>query len=157
MTFELASLGWDADLAQAYAPYDRSDTQVARVARVDRGVCTVLTAEGAGRASLAGTLMTRAARNPVTLPCAGDWVVLRSWPDGRATIEAVLPRRTAIVRSTAGKEALGQVLAANIDHAAVVEPMDPSPDLGRIERLLSLAWESGARPLVVLTKADLAR
>jgi ribosome biogenesis GTPase len=72
------------------------------------------------------------------------------------TVEAVLPRRTALVRRTADKDSTGQVLAANMDVAAVVEPIDPSPDVGRIERLLALAWESGARPLVVLTKADLA-
>ena len=81
---------------------------------------------------------------------------MRTWPDRRVTLEAVLPRRTQIVRANANAESRGQVLAANIDVAAVVEPIDPSPDLGRIERLLSLAWDSGARPVVLLTKADLA-
>ena len=83
-------------------------------------------------------------------------MLLRTWPDRRVTVERVLPRRTALVRRTAGKDATGQVLAANLDAAAVVEPVDPAPDVGRIERLLALAYESGARPLVVLTKADLA-
>ena len=68
----------------------------------------------------------------------------------------MLPRRTALIRRTADKDASGQVLAANMDTAAVVEPVHPEPDVGRIERLLALAWESGAAPLVVLTKADLA-
>lgn len=83
-------------------------------------------------------------------------MLLGTWPDRNVTVEAVLPRRTALVRRTAGKDASGQVLAANLDAAAVVEPVHPEPDVGRIERLLSLAHESGARPLVVLTKADLA-
>src|SRR5262249_31092448 len=81
---------------------------------------------------------------------------VRSWPDHRTTIEVVLPRRTAIVRSGAGEEAVGQVLAANVDTAAVVAPVDPEPDFGLVERLLALAWESGARPAVILTKIDLA-
>lgn len=128
-----------------------------RVLRVDRGVCTVLTASGGvARASLAGTALVRAAGDPLALPCAGDWLLLRGWPDDRLTVEAVLPRRTVVIRRTAGKDASGQVLAANMDTAAVVEPMDPGPDLPRVERLLALAWESGARPLLVLTKADLA-
>jgi len=156
MTVDLSSLGWDDDFAAAYAALDRPDRRPGRVVRADRGVCTVLTQAGPVRASLSGGLLGAAARDPVALPCAGDWVAVCTWPDERITVDAVLPRRAAIVRRTAGKQSEGQVLAANLDAAAVVEPMDPEPDLGRIERLLSLAWESGAPPLVVLTKADLA-
>jgi ribosome biogenesis GTPase len=83
-------------------------------------------------------------------------VVLQTWSDGRVTVEAVLPRRTALVRAvTAPGVAQGQVLAANADAVAVVEGLHPEPDVGRIERLLVLLWESGATPVVVLTKADL--
>ncbi|WP_117215516.1 ribosome small subunit-dependent GTPase A, partial [Allorhizocola rhizosphaerae] len=56
---------------------------------------------------------------------------------------------------TAGKAAVGQVLAANMDTAAVVASVDPTPELATIERLLALAWDSGARPCVILTKCDL--
>lgn len=155
MTFDLASLGWDESFASAYRRFG-SDHRPGRALRVDRGVCTVLTAIGTVRASAAGTLLARAARDPEELPCAGDWLAVRVWPDDRLTVEAVLPRRTAVLRRTADKDATSQVLAANMDTAAVVEPMHPEPDLGRIERLLALAWESGAEPLVLLTKADLA-
>jgi ribosome biogenesis GTPase len=156
MTFDLASLGWDASFASAYAGYRRPDLRPGRITRADRGVCTVLTASGTDRASLSGTLLAAAAKDPVALPCAGDWAVLRSWPDGRTTVEAVLPRRTAIVRHSAGQQSHGQVLAANLDTVAVVEPMHPTPHVGRIERLLALAWESGAPPAVILTKCDVA-
>jgi ribosome biogenesis GTPase len=155
MTLDLASLGWDASFAAAY-PRRGADHRPGRVVRVDRGVCTVLCADETVRASLAGAILSAALRDPANLPCAGDWVVVRSWPDRRVTVEAVLPRRTAVVRRTADKDASGQVLAANLDVAAVVEPMHPAPDVSRIERLLALAWESGAQPLVVLTKCDLA-
>src|SRR5262245_52207470 len=136
MTFDLSSLGWDDSFAAAYSRHDRPDQRPARVVRVDRGVCSVLAADGAHRTSVGGALLAAAAANPVQLPCAGDWVVMRTWPDGRTTIEAVLPRRTAVVRSAAGTETLGQVLAANLDWAAAVVPVDPAPDLGRTERLL---------------------
>jgi len=126
------------------------------VLRVDRGVSSSLTTVGVIRASTGGCLLAGAANDPRRLPCVGDWIVVRAWPDGRYTAEDVLPRRTAIRRSAAGRAAQGQILAANIDVAAVVEPMDPSPNLGRIERLLAIAFESGARPIVVLTKADMA-
>ncbi|MDG4765503.1 ribosome small subunit-dependent GTPase A [Solwaraspora sp. WMMD406] len=153
MNFDLSSLGWDAFYRHALTPSDSRD-QPGRVARVDRGVCTVLVADGPVRASVAGAVLTAAANDPVALPCAGDWVTVRTWPDQRITVERVLPRRTALVRRTADKDSTGQVLAANVDAAAVVEPMHPSPDVGRIERFLALAWESGAQPLVVLTKCD---
>jgi ribosome biogenesis GTPase len=158
MTFDLASLGWDAAFASAYTEFATAtaDQVPGRVVRADRGICTVLTEAGTVRASLAGSLLSSAGRDPVALPCAGDWVVVRTWPDGRISAEAVLPRRASVVRRTAGKDSSGQVLAANIDTAAVIEPIDPSPDLGRVERLLALAWESGAQPLVVLSKSDRA-
>jgi ribosome biogenesis GTPase / thiamine phosphate phosphatase len=158
MTLDLASLGWDAGFASAYTEFatGSADQVPGRVVRADRGVCTVLTAAGPVRASLAGSLLSAAGRDPLALPCAGDWVVVRTWPDGRISAEAVLPRRASVVRRTAGRDSTGQILAANIDAAAVIEPIDPSPDVNRIERLLALAWESGAPPLLVLSKADLA-
>jgi len=156
MTLDLSSLGWDDAFAAAYARARRPDHRPARVMRVDRGVCTVLDEGGTRRASVGGGLLCAAAHDPVRLPCAGDWVVIRHWPDDRHTIEAVLPRRTAIVRAGAGADSTAQVLAANVDTAAVVAAVDPEPDLGRIERLLAIAWESGARPLIILTKMDLA-
>jgi ribosome biogenesis GTPase / thiamine phosphate phosphatase len=155
MIFDLASLGWDAAWVGAYAPLARPDQRPARVTRVDRGVCSLLATDGPARASLGGALLASAGRDPLALPCAGDWVVLRTWPDQRSTVEAVLPRRTQVVRTAAGRQSRGQVLAANLDVAAVVEPLHPAPEPGRVERLLALAWASGARPLVVLTKADL--
>jgi ribosome biogenesis GTPase / thiamine phosphate phosphatase len=156
MKFDLASIGWNSELASAYARYSSPGHRPARVTRVDRGIATVLSAAGSDRASLGGGHLIKASRDPLALPCAGDWCVVRTWPDRRVTLEALLPRRTQLLRAHANNESRGQVLAANIDVAAVIEPIDPSPDLGRIERLLSLAWDSGARPIVLLTKSDLA-
>jgi ribosome biogenesis GTPase len=154
MSHDLSRLGWDDTLASAYDRFDRPDAAPGRVLRADRGVCTVLDATGVTRASLGGGVLLDAAKDPAGLPSAGDWVVLRHWPDRRVTIECVLPRRTALIRRTADKDSTGQVLAANMDTVAVVEPIHPEPDDARIERLLALAWESGAKPLLVLTKSD---
>jgi ribosome biogenesis GTPase len=154
MSYDLSQLGWDEYFASSYRPFDRTDSAPARVLRADRGVCTVLGDAGVTRASLAGSVLLGAANDPVNLPCTGDWVVIRRWPDRRVTLEAVLPRRTALIRRTSDKDASGQLLAANMDTVAVVEPIHPEPDDARIERLLALAWESGAKPLLVLSKSD---
>ncbi len=152
---DLTVLGWDDGHAAAFAPY-ASEHDPARVSRVDRGACDALAADGPVRLTFSGALLSAAAADPVAVPCVGDWVAARTWPDGRTTAEVVLPRRTAFVRATVSPgSSHGQVLAANIDLAVIVEPLHPEPDLGRVERLLALAWESGATPLVVLTKADL--
>jgi len=156
MTFDLSSLGWDTAFRSAYAGHARADQHPARVVRVDRGVCTAIGATGPHRVTVGGGLLAAAAQDSTRLPGTGDWVVVRTWPDGRETVEAVLPRRTAIVRASAGKDSLPQVLAANVDSVAVVAAVDPEPDPATVERLLAVAWESGARPLVVLTKVDLA-
>jgi ribosome biogenesis GTPase len=157
MSHDLSRLGWDESLAAAFRPLERSDSTPGRVLRADRGVCTVLDADGVTRASIGGSVLISAAGDPAQLPCAGDWVLIRRWPDRRLTIECLLPRRTALIRRTSDKDASGQVLAANMDTVAVVEPMHPAPDDARVERLLALAWESGAQPVLVLSKADTAR
>ena len=156
MSYDLSQLGWDDSFAAAYRRFDRSDAIPARVLRADRGVCTVLGAGEGGvqRASLAGNVLLGAAADPANLPCAGDWVVVRRWPDRRLTVEHVLTRKTTLIRRTADKDSTGQVLAANMDVVAVVEPIHPEPDDARVERLLALAWESGAQPVLLLTKSD---
>src|SRR5436190_891713 len=76
MKLDIAALGWDAAFATAYHPFDRPDHRPARVTRVDRGVYSLLAADGAARAGLGGTLLTQVARDPLEVPCTGDWVVL---------------------------------------------------------------------------------
>ncbi|NUR07544.1 MAG: ribosome small subunit-dependent GTPase A [Nocardioidaceae bacterium] len=132
-----------------------SDATVGRVVRVDRGLASVLTESGPQRVSIGGGLLGRMAQDPTEGPCTGDWCVLRDWPDNRVTLERILPRRTAVVRAVAGETSHGQVLCTNLDVAAVVVALHPLPVLAKVERLVALAWESGARPLVVLTKCDL--
>ncbi len=73
-----------------------------------------------------------------------------------AQMDAVLPRTSVLARGDAGRTSNLQVLAANIDVVFIIHPIDDQPNLRRIERELSLAWESGAVPVVVLTKADLS-
>ncbi|NDL56247.1 ribosome small subunit-dependent GTPase A [Phytoactinopolyspora mesophila] len=150
----LADLGWSAEIAHAFAPYAGSH-HLARVSRVERGGAEVITDEGQIQATYGGDILAAAAADRSWHPAVGDWVALRYWPDGRITIDAILPRHTAMVRDGADRTSHAQVVAANVDVVVIVEHLDPEPDLGRIERLLVLAWASGATPLVVLTKADL--
>lgn len=89
-------------------------------------------------------------------PTVGDLLVLQVATSGEPPrVHHLVPRRTALVRESVGGSSREQVLAANVDVVLVVEHLDPDPSLGRVERLLTLAWRSGAQPVVVLTKSDL--
>lgn len=150
----LLELGWSAPTAEQFRPY-QSSHYPARVCRVDRGGVDLAGSSGAIRATLGGALLRRSAQERATTPAVGDWAVVRDWTDGRVTVEALLPRRTAIVRDAADRTSHGQAIAANVDVVVIVETLEPEPDPGRIERLLVLTRVSGAVPLIVLTKADL--
>ncbi|MEU1041473.1 ribosome small subunit-dependent GTPase A [Streptomyces sp. NPDC005551] len=146
----LAPYGWDEAWADAFAPYAAEGLLAGRVIRVDRGQCDVVTTDGVLRADTAFVTP----HDPLRVVCTGDWVAVE--PSGNPRyVRAYLPRRTAFVRSTSSKRSEGQILAANVDHAVVAVSLALELDLGRVERFLALAWESGAQPVVVLTKADL--
>ncbi|KUJ39011.1 ribosome small subunit-dependent GTPase A [Streptomyces sp. MI02-2A] len=146
----LSAYGWDDGWAEAFAPYGAEGLVAGRVVRVDRGQCDVVTAGGVLRADTAFVTP----HDPLRVVCTGDWVAVEPAGSPRY-VRAYLPRRTAFVRSTSSKRSEGQILAANVDHAVVAVSLALELDLGRVERFLALAWESGAQPVVVLTKADL--
>ncbi|GAA1524377.1 ribosome small subunit-dependent GTPase A [Actinomadura kijaniata] len=144
----LVAYGWSEDLEHAFAPHREAGLVPGRVAVVDRGRCDVITEDGVLRADTAPVVTD----DPSSTPCTGDWAAVRTGE--HPAVMALLPRRTAIVRASVGRDSHGQVLAANVDTVAITVSLEVEVDLGRLERLLALAWESGARPVVVLTKAD---
>ncbi|MEW5655340.1 ribosome small subunit-dependent GTPase A [Streptomyces cinereoruber] len=148
----LVAHGWDEGWAAVFEPYAAQGLVPGRVVRVDRGQCDVATADGTVRADTAFVTP----HDPLRVVCTGDWAAVD--PEGAGDpryVRACLPRRTAFARSTSSKRSEGQILAANVDHAVIAVSLAVELDLGRIERFLALAWESGAQPIVVLTKADL--
>lgn len=146
---DLAAYGWDEHLDASFAAHRAAGLIPARVTGVDRGHCDVVTEAGPMRADTAPV----AAGDPLAAVCVGDWAGVR--PGEPPVVAVLLPRRTAIVRSSASRRSEGQVLAANVDTIAVVVSLALPLNPARVERMLALAWESGARPVVVLTKADL--
>jgi len=152
-SIDLVSLGWD-DTYRKDLDALEGDLEPARVAIEHRGSYTVITSRGELTAEVSGRLM-HAAGGRGDLPAVGDWVGLVRSSDF-AMIQHVLPRRTAFVRKVAGRVTDEQVLAANIDVVFVCAAVGPGANLRRIERYLTVAWQSGATAVVVLTKADLS-
>ncbi|MDD9347802.1 GTPase RsgA, partial [Mumia sp.] len=122
-----------------------------RVVRVDRGQVRVLEPHGDAVTARVAVPVSE----PVDAPCVGDWVTVAVDGDDRAVVE-VQPRRTLLERAEPGGSSRRQALAANVDTVGVVVALDQMPSLEKVERLLVVAWSSGASVRVVLTKADLA-
>jgi ribosome biogenesis GTPase len=117
----------------------------------------VVRAGGRDRDAVVSGRLSHEALDAQALPAVGDYVALDSPSDadGICRIEQVLPRRSAFLRKAAGAPTEPQVLAANVDVALIASALPHDLSLHRIERYLTLAWESGATPVVVLTKCDL--
>ncbi|MBI3869500.1 MAG: ribosome small subunit-dependent GTPase A [Verrucomicrobia bacterium] len=153
----LRALGWDAFFEEAFAPWRERGLIAARVAAQHRGGYELWAVDEALAAEVSGKFRHQAPQ-PSDFPCVGDWVAVEPVVgEDRGIIQAVLPRRTQFSRKAAGQATDQQLLAANIDDAFILESLAMPPNLRRIERFLTLAWESGATPTVLLTKADLRR
>jgi ribosome biogenesis GTPase len=146
----LEELGWDAGWASAFEQLQDDNLTPARVAAQHRGVYVVRSEEGELRARAAGRLYYEHDVGGA-VPAVGDWIAVAA----SNRITAILPRRSAFVRKRAGFGSEEQVLAANVDVAFLLAGLDDDFSLRRLERYITTAWDSGAEPVVVLTKTDL--
>ena len=136
---------------------DSLDTSMvaARVAEENRGLYRLFCEEGEFLAELSGKFR-HASASRADLPAVGDWVLALLRPrESRATIHHVLRRKAKFSRKTAGRKTEEQIIAANIDVVFLVSSLNRDFNPRRIERYLTLAWDSGARPVIVLNKSDL--
>ena len=143
-------------MARHFAPHAREGHIPGRIVAQHRDSYAVVTEKGELRGKIAGRLLHEA--EEAGYPAVGDWVAVAvNQAESTATIHAVLPRRTAFVRRGAIDSSHGlQLIAANVDVAFVVTSLNADLNARRIERYLAAAWQSGARPVVVLTKSDLS-
>jgi ribosome biogenesis GTPase / thiamine phosphate phosphatase len=150
----LDRIGWTPAIEDQFAPHAAVGLEPARVAVEHRGAYLLYTARGERPAELSGRLR-HAAESRGELPAVGDWVAVSK--AGRALVQAVLPRRTKFSRMAANDhgQTIEQVVAANVDVVFLVAGLDGDLNVRRLERYLAVGWESGAEPVVVLTKADL--
>ena len=151
MSFDLASIGWTPRIAEVLEVLDDPQLHAARVSAQHKGGYNIISESGPQSAVVAGRFSHSASGSE--LPAVGDWVAIR--PGDPAVIVEVLPRTSQISRKVAGLAIEEQLLAANVDIVFVVASLESERNDRRIERYLTLAWEGGARPVVILTKIDL--
>ncbi|WP_409346317.1 ribosome small subunit-dependent GTPase A [Paenibacillus sp. MBLB4367] len=151
----LEAMGWNPKWEEAFAPYREKGYTAGRVALEHKHMYRVYTEHGDVLAEISGK-MRHEALGRGDYPAVGDWLALSLRLDeGRATIHGVLPRFSKFSRKVAGAVVDEQIVAANVDTVFLVNALNQDFNLRRIERYLTLAWESGANPVLVLSKADL--
>jgi len=150
----LEELGWNSYFEAVWHELEQPSGEPGRVIEQHRGLWRVVLECGEADAEMSGK-MRFAAEESGMWPTVGDWVAIEGNPQGRVRINATLPRRTAIVRKTAGRKVEQQVLAANVDVAWLVMGLDGDYNPRRLERYLAQAWDAGVRPMVILNKRDL--
>lgn len=145
---------WGATERQLTESSSQSHLHLARVITQERGQYTVVTAAGERTAVLSGKFLYTT-EDISALPAVGDWILLAGEED-MGVVQKVLPRTSLIARKAVGMPPRPQVIAANVDIVFICMAMNANFNLSRLERYLAVVWESDAKPVVVLTKADLA-
>jgi ribosome biogenesis GTPase len=146
--------GWNSYFEAIWRAMDREKAVPARVVAQSRGVWRVAGNFGESAAEATGKLRL-AAEEGADWPAVGDWVAAELQDQGSAAmIREVLPRRSQFVRKMAGKKLAEQVIAANVETALLVSALDGDFNPRRVERYLAQCWESGAKPVIILNKAD---
>lgn len=152
----LEKLGWGPPFQEAWRSRASESEEPARIG-ADYGVEYVLySARGDLRATIPGRLRMAIRKGESVRPVVGDWVTFEPQSqEGTTVIQTVLPRRTQLARKAAGRTDEEQVVAANVDVVFIVSALTRDLNPRRLERYLALAWDSGAQPVLVLTKTDL--
>ena len=151
----LARLGWDEFFDNHFRPYASNGYSAGRITLEYNQLYKVNIGAEEVVAEITGKLRYEAI-DQGDLPAVGDWVVIRPGAEsGKATIHDVLPRKTKFTRKVAGNRTAKQIVGSNIDTVFLVTSLNEDFNLRRVERYLIVAWESGARPIIVLSKSDL--
>jgi len=155
LNYNMKALGWRPSLETAFAPYRAEGCYAGRVALEHKHIYRVYTEQGEILAEVSGKLR-HLAMGREDYPAVGDWVILDvRAAEGRGTIHGILPRHSKFSRKAAGATTEEQIVAVNVDTVFLVNALNQDFNLRRLERYLILAWESGASPVVILSKADL--
>lgn len=155
MTLSLEQLGWTEELEKQFAPHRAQGFFPARVAIEDKHYFRLYAQSGPLTGQCSGKILHES-KNPSNLPKVGDWVVVKELlAEGKATIHEVMPRKSSLSRKLTGRDVQEQILVTNIDRAFVVQALDETFNIPRLERMLVMVREGGAEPVIILNKLDL--
>ncbi len=153
---KLETYGWNETYQKCLQDFEGKGFIPARVLVEHRGHFSLITQEGEITGIIAGKLYYEMSKE--ALPAVGDWVLISPIKgEKKGVIHHILPRKSQFVRKMAGATIEGQVVAANFDYVFIVTALNNNFNVKRLERYLTVAWDSGAEPIIVLSKADLCQ
>lgn len=151
----LKELGYNDDLEKFRISSNLQSFDIGRVVAEHKERYIVKTINGDYDAEITGNIRFTASSRE-DFPAVGDWVAISIFESDLAIIHAILPRSSTLKRRAVGHFAESQVIATNVDYAFVVQALDRDFSINRLERYLTLCYTSGVRPIIILTKVDLA-
>lgn len=153
---DMNSLGWNAEWEAAFTELGLKDVEPGRIVADHGHKYRVIAKRGEGWAELSGKLLHEITDRS-DHPAVGDWIALRYFSESEkdGIIHGILPRSSRISRRAAGSVPVEQMIAANVDVLLLVAALNFDFNLRRLERYLVMAWNSGASPVILLSKADL--
>lgn len=155
MYSNLLNLGWNESFQQQIQTSNDPGMLPSRIIREDRGQYTVNTGETTAPAQLSGAFINNV-RSQLDYPTVGDWVMLQQMQLNEGfLIDRILERNSLFMRQSAGKTSNEQLMAANIDYLFIISGLDQDYNPRRIQRYLSVVYNSGAQPVIILNKTDL--
>lgn len=151
----LNSLGWNDFFDNSFKNFDSNTYKCGRISAENKTNYSVLTGSGEIIGEVSGRYLFETERQS-DLPKVGDWVVITLFNNNElAVIHQTLPRRTKISRKSADRKTDEQIIAANVDIAFIVQSLDDNFNINRLERYLSVVYQGGVKPVVILNKTDL--
>jgi ribosome biogenesis GTPase len=151
---KLTDLGLTKEIDELIKDLDLSEFSVGRVTQEHRERYIVSDGENEFDTEITGNLRF-SANSRSDFPAVGDWVVMKIYDSYKAIIYRVLPRKSVLARQAIGKPGEIQIISANIDVAFIVQAVNNNFNINRLERYLSICYEAGVEPVLILSKIDL--
>jgi ribosome biogenesis GTPase / thiamine phosphate phosphatase len=154
--YSLEQLGWNSNLNnQLTSSSNTKDDLIGRIISINHSIYTVISEQAELLTTLDGKLQFALKQSKLEMPAVGDWVIIKNSDQQSPLITNVLNRFSSLHRSSCGKKTDKQVIAANIDYIFIVSGLDQDFNIRRLERYVTMAWESGAQPVLLLNKSDI--
>lgn len=153
----LKTLGWNDYFQESLNIFSNMGYTAGRIYAEHKNIYKIYTESGEILGEISGRFHF-GAQEQQDYPAVGDWVAITERPqEGRATIHSILPRKSKFSRKAAGPNTQEQIVASNIDTIFLVTSLNHQFNLRRLERYLIMAWESGANPVIILSKSDMCQ
>ena len=154
--YSLKQLGWNSYFEdQLTSLTDYGDYLIGRITSINHSIFTIINEKTELLAVLDGKLQFAVKQSELEMPAVGDWIIFKNRDQESPVIIRVLKRFSSLYRSSCGKRSDKQVIAANIDYIFIISGLDQDFNIRRLERYVTMAWESGAQPVLILNKLDI--